>query len=120
MRNHKLVLHENLNHYGYLFGGWLLHWVDEYGYITANLELPGHRFVTIGLDKVIFKKNIKLGSILKFDIIRQRLGKTSVTYSVHVFSDSIETGAEELVFETNISFVNVDEEGNKLEILERA
>lgn len=120
MRNHKLVLHEHLNHYGYLFGGWLLHWVDEYGYITANLEFPGHRFVTIGLDKVIFKKSIKLGSVLKFDVTLRKKGRTSLTYCVHVFSDSIETGAEELVFETNISFVNVDDEGNKLEIQEKA
>ena len=116
MRNHKLVLPEHLNHYGYLFGGWLLHWVDEYAYITANLDYPGHRFVTIGLDKVVFKKSIRLGTILKFDIERERVGRSSVTYSVKVFSDSIETGEEELVFETKITFVNVDEEGNKLPI----
>jgi acyl-CoA hydrolase len=116
MRNHKLVLPEHLNHYGYLFGGWLLHWVDEYGYITANLDFPGHRFVTIGLDNVVFKKSIKLGSILKFDIGRTRVGGTSVSYGVKVFSDSIESGDEELVFETKITFVSVDEKGNKLAI----
>ncbi len=116
MRNHKLVLQEHLNHYGYLFGGYLMNWVDEYGYIAANLDFPGHRFVTIGLDNVIFKKSIHLGSVLKFDIKRMRLGKTSVTYNVKVYSDSIESGEEELVFETNITFVNVDEEGKKKEI----
>ena len=113
MINHKLVLPEHLNHYGYLFGGYLLQWVDEYGYITANLDNPGHRFVTIALDNVIFKKVIRLGSILKFDIKSIREGNTSVTYNVKVFSDSIESGSEELVFETNITFVNIDEEGNK-------
>ena len=60
MRNHKLVLPEHLNHYGYLFGGYLLHWVDEYGYIAANLDFPGHRFVTIALDNVAFKKSPKI------------------------------------------------------------
>jgi acyl-CoA hydrolase len=113
MNNYKLVLPEHLNHYGYLFGGYLLHWVDEYGYISANLDLPGHRFVTIGLDDVVFKKSIRLGSVLKFDINRSRLGNSSVTYNVKVFSDSIETGEEELVFETHITFVNVDDNGNK-------
>ncbi len=113
MINHKLVLPEHLNHYGYLFGGYLLQWVDEYAYITANLDNPGHRFVTIALDNVIFKKVIQLGSILKFDINSTRIGSSSATYNVKVFSDSIESGNEELVFETNITFVNIDKEGNK-------
>ncbi len=113
MKNYKLVLPEHLNHYGYLFGGYLLHWVDEYAYIAANLEFPGHKFVTIGLDNVIFKKVIRLGSVLLFDINRTRKGSTSVTYNVMVFSDSIESGEQELVFETNITFVNIDDEGRK-------
>ncbi|GMR05007.1 MAG: hotdog domain-containing protein [Thermodesulfobacteriota bacterium] len=113
MTNHKLVLPEHLNHYGYLFGGYLLHWVDEYAYIAANLDFPGHRFVTIGLDNVVFRKSIRMGSVLKFDINRTRLGNTSVSYSVRVSSDSIESGAEELVFDTNITFVNIDEQGRK-------
>ena len=59
MINHKLVLPERLNHYGYLFGGYLLHWVDEYAYITANLDFPGHRFVNIdenGTKKAVQEK----------------------------------------------------------------
>ncbi len=113
MINHKLVLPEHMNHYGYLFGGYLLHWVDEYAYITANLDFTGHRFVTIGLDNVVFRKSIRLGSVLKFDINRIKQGRTSVGYNVKVFSDSIESGTEELVFDTNITFVNIDEEGEK-------
>ncbi len=113
MINHKLVLPEHLNHYGYLFGGYLLQWVDEYAYITANLDFPGHRFVTIGLDKVVFRKSIRMGSVLKFDINRLRIGNSSAGYNVKVFSDSIKSGEEELVFDTNITFVNVDKEGKK-------
>jgi len=113
MINHKLVLPEHLNHYGYLFGGYLLHWVDEYAYITANLDFPGRRFVTIGLENVVFKKAILMGSVLKFDINLSRRGSTSVTYDVKVFSDSITTGAMTAVFTNRITFVNIDEEGKK-------
>ena len=116
MINHKLVLPEHLNHYGYLFGGYLLHWVDEYAYITANLDFRGNRFVTIGLDNVVFRRSIRLGSVLKFDINRSKLGRTSVGYNVKVYSDSIESGSEELVFETNITFVNINEDGLKMPI----
>ncbi|MFQ5442713.1 MAG: acyl-CoA thioesterase [Thermodesulfobacteriota bacterium] len=113
MTNHKLVLPEHLNHYGYLFGGYLLHWVDEYAYIAANLDFPGHRFVTVALDNVVFRKSIRMGSVLKFDIERTSKGETSATYSVRVLCDSIETVREELVFDTNITFVNINEEGKK-------
>ncbi|MFQ5428397.1 MAG: acyl-CoA thioesterase [Thermodesulfobacteriota bacterium] len=113
MLNHKLVLPEHLNHYGYLFGGYLLHWVDEYAYITANLDFPGRRFVTIGLENVVFKKAIRMGSVLKFDINLASRGNTSVTYDVKVFSDSIKTGGMRAVFENRITFVNIDEDGKK-------
>jgi len=42
-----------------------------------------------------------------------------VTYDVKVYCDYIESGSEELVFDTNITFVNVDENGNKQTVQER-
>jgi len=120
MLNHKLVLPQHLNHYGYLFGGYLLQWVDEYAYITANLDFPGRRFVTIGLENVVFKKAIRMGSVLKFDINLSRRGRTSVTYEVKVSSDSIKSRAMTAVFTNRITFVNVDEEGKKEAIGEAA
>src|SRR5690554_6680165 len=98
MNHYKLVMPEHLNHYGYLFGGYLLQWIDEIGYIAANLEFPGHEFVTVGLDNVVFKKGIKLGSILEFQTSLSRLGNTSCTYDVSVFCEDRETGDVEGVF----------------------
>ena len=40
MQTYKLVLPEHLNHGGFLFGGNLLKWVDEAGYMAARLDLP--------------------------------------------------------------------------------
>ena len=65
MENHKLVLPEHLNQYGFLFGGHLLQWVDESAWIAATLDYPGYNFVTIGMDKVEFKKSVRQGTILK-------------------------------------------------------
>jgi len=42
-----------------------------------------------------------------------------VTYDVKVYCDYIESGSEELVFDTNITFVNIDENGNKQTVQER-
>lgn len=116
MENHKLVLPEHLNHYGYLFGGTLLKWVDEISYIAATLDFPGCNFVTIGMDRVEFRKSVKLGSILRFDASQVRLGNSSVEYGVSVFREDIVTGTGELIFSTRITFVSIDEEGRKKKI----
>lgn len=113
METYRLVRPEHLNHYGYLFGGNLLKWIDEYAYIAANLDFPGRRFVTVSLDDVVFKKSIVTGSVLRFMINNTKIGTTSVRYTVKVYADKIESGKESLVFETNVTFVNVDEQGNK-------
>jgi len=113
MDHYKLVLPQHLNHYGYLFGGNLLQWIDEIGYIAANLQFPGHEFVTIGLDNVVFKQSIKLGSILKFESNLIKLGNTSATYNVKVSCEDRDTGCIAQVFETNITFVSIDKSGNK-------
>jgi acyl-CoA hydrolase len=47
MEHYKVILPAHLNHYGYLFGGHMLQWIDEFAYITANQEFPGNNFVTV-------------------------------------------------------------------------
>lgn len=110
MQHRKIVQPEYLNDQGFLFGGNLLKWVDESAYITATLDFPGHRFVTISLDEVIFKHPILQGEILCFDIQLVRKGNTSVRYKIQVLGEKL-AGHDEPLFETEISFVNVDADG---------
>ncbi len=114
MENHKLVLPEHLNHYGFLFGGYLLKWVDENAWIAASLDYPGCNFVTIGLDKVEFKKPVRQGSILTFIAKRINAGNTSVQYEVTVFRGNDPAGKKEMIFSTNVTVVRIDEKGNKI------
>jgi acyl-CoA hydrolase len=116
MKTHKLILPEHLNNYGFLFGGYMMQWIDEHAFIVATLQYPGNRFVTIALDNVVFKKSITQGSILVFDINEVKKGNTSITYNAKVFARNIESNEDAFVFETNITFVNVDENGNKSKI----
>ncbi len=113
MEQHKLVLPEHLNHYGYLFGGNMLKWVDEYSWIAATLDYPGCKFVTIGMDEVAFRKPVHKGALLRFEISRERQGSSSVVYAVEVFADNLESGAEEQVFSTHVTFVCLDDSGKK-------
>ncbi len=118
MENYKLVLPEHLNHYGYLFGGTLLKWVDEISWIAASLDYPGCKFVTVGMDKVEFKRSVRQGSILRFEVTRSKEGSTSVQYEVTVFCESITTGEEEQIFTTGVTFVCLDREGRKRRLAE--
>lgn len=113
MENHKLVLPEHLNHFGFLFGGHMLMWIDEVAWIAACLDYPGYLFVTVGMDKVEFHKGVRQGAILKFDAQRIREGITSVTYEVNVTKVSVETADRDPVFSTRVSLVRVDETGRK-------
>ena len=113
MQNYQLVLTEHLNHYGYLFGGTLLKWVDESAYICARLDHPGKSFVTAGMEKVSYKKRVELGSIIRINAEKERTGTTSVTYRVvaSVAGSPTEDNAE--IFSTMITFVCIDQEGRK-------
>ncbi len=77
MENYKLVMPEDLNPHGFLFGGKLLMWVDEYAYIGAKLEFPDCNLVTVAMDNVVFRKSAGLGMVLKFEVSRSLLGRTS-------------------------------------------
>lgn len=113
MENHKLVLPEHLNHYGFLFGGNLLKWVDEYAYIAATIEYPGCNFVTIGMDRVEFRKSVRQGTILKFLVEKTGEGSTSVQYLVHVYRCT-NLEAKNLIFSTHVTLVRVDGQGKKI------
>lgn len=111
MQHFKLVLPEHMNHQGSLFGGNLLSWIDEVAYMTVALQYPNHHFVTVALDNVEFKHKINLGEIICFNVILERQGNTSITYFISVTGTRDDTTT--VLFETRISFVSIDDQGNK-------
>jgi len=113
MNTFTLVRPEHLNHYGYLFGGQLLKWVDENAWLVAARDFPGYVLVTRAMDDIDFKNRVLNGSILRFNVIPHRLGKTSVTYQVVVYADAPGENEENKVFTTHITFACVDEHGQK-------
>lgn len=113
MDNFALVRPEHLNHHGYLFGGVLLKWVDEFAWLVAARDFTGSSLVTVAMDAIVFHKRVVNGSILRFCILPLHLGTTSVRYSVDIYADAPGASTEEHVFSTTITFVNLDGEGVK-------
>ncbi len=94
----------------------MLKWIDEFAYITANIEFPGNTFLTKALDNVVFFKAVSSGEIVRFNICRYHLGNTSIQYNVKAFGTRENGSQSEVLFETRITFVAVDERGNKVSI----
>jgi acyl-CoA hydrolase len=116
MNNYTIVRPEHLNHHGWLFGGAMLQWVDEFAYLAASRDYPGCRLVTIAMDEIVFKHPAPNGSILRFHILPIRQGTTSVTYSVEVFCDApgdMEEISGKSIFSTTVTFVSVGTDGSK-------
>ena len=115
METHKLVMPENLNHFGFLFGGYMLKWVDEIAWIAATLDYPNFTFVTIAMDQVEFRRSVREGTILKFTTRRAREGHTSVDYLVEVTNG---TGDQnDTIFSTTVTMVRVNAEGRKVPLI---
>lgn len=113
MQTFTVVRPEHLNQHGFLFGGQMLLWVDEYAWMAATMEFPGCKFVTISFATAEFKKPVPLGAIVRFETKLLKKGNSSASYSVEVYATPAEQTEEMLVFTTSIVFVNVDAEGKK-------
>ncbi|PLX69553.1 MAG: acyl-CoA thioesterase [Denitrovibrio sp.] len=119
MENYVNVRPEHLNFHGYLFGGEMLKWLDEFAWMAGSREYPGATLVTIGIDNIVFKHRVVNGSILRFVIEAEKIGDKSVTYDVHVFCDEPRATNEVEVFSSKITFVNIDKSGNSISLPER-
>ena len=116
METHRLVLTEDLNQYGFLFGGRLLSWVDEASWIAASLDFPECHFVTVGMDEVSFKHGVARGDIIAIRSVLEKKGETSVGYRVEVFKGKVPDGKS--IFSTLVTFVNVDGQENKTKVVQ--
>jgi len=113
MDTFTLVRPEHLNHHGYLFGGQLLKWVDELAWLAASRDYRGVKFVTIGMEQIHFRHPVVNGSILRFRIDYRQHTTTSVTYAVDVFADAPGAEREIHVFDNLVTFVSIDDRGEK-------
>ena len=120
MDNFTIVRPEHLNHHGYLFGGAMLKWIDDFTWLVASRDFPGCTMVTIGMDNISFKHRVLSGSILRFNILPLKQGTTSIRYDVNVYADEPGATTEKHVFSTQITLVRVDDNGKKAPLPSRS
>jgi len=109
----------DLGFHGNLFGGKLLAWVDAALAAYAMEICHSKNMVTISIDKCIFKRPAKEGSLLKIYGKLIRLGNTSATFDVEVRSYNVFKEEEVTILTTSMTFVRVDDEGGPIPISEQ-
>lgn len=109
----EIGIHNNM------FGGTVFRLIDEASAAYASQICDTPRIVTIKVDELVFKKPVKVGSILKCYGEVKEFGNTSVTLYIEMRKHNVYTGKQDVVTYTNIKFVRIDDEGNPLALSER-
>lgn len=98
------------NHYGTIFGGVILSYIDQAGFVQARRH-ANTRWVTVAVDRVEFKRPVHVGDVVSFYSRTVRRGRTSVTVEVDVQSERFDTRERVQVTTATLVMVSVDGEG---------
>lgn len=75
----RLVMPNDLNFAGSLFGGRILEWIDEEAYVFASSQLTKRSLVTKLIGEISFEASAFNGDIVEFGLAVKSVGRTSVT-----------------------------------------
>lgn len=115
--NTEVVLPNDTNHVGNLFGGKLMQWVD----ITAAIAAQRHCsrvVVTAAINHVSFDNPIKQNSIVTLEAKVSRAFTSSMEVFVDVFVEDTVTGTQTKCNEAILTFVAIDQNGTPLPVPE--
>ena len=104
----QIVFPNQVNHVGTLFGGHALEWMDMVASIAAT-RYARRTVVTVASDKIEFKVPVKAGELIDLIAVIEKVGKTSITVDVKLFSEILLTGERKLCTEGKFTMVAVDE-----------
>jgi acyl-CoA thioesterase YciA len=103
----------DLNPAGDVFGGWIMAQVDIAGAIPAWRRARG-RVATIAVNSFLFKERVSVGDLVSFYAEVVSVGHTSITVDVEVYAERHpEDPIVVKVTEAQLTYVAVDQEGNK-------
>lgn len=88
-----LAMPKDTNGLGDIFGGWLMSHADIAGAVAA-FRRAGGRVVTVAVNEFLFLKPVYVGDVVSFYADINRVGNTSITVDVTIFSARAESERE--------------------------
>jgi len=113
--NTEVVLPNDTNHVGNLFGGKLMQWVDITAAIAAQRHC-GRVVVTASINHVSFDNPIKQNSVVTLEAKVTRAFSSSMEIYVDVYVENPATGAKTKCNEAILTFVAIDQNGSPLPV----
>lgn len=104
----------HINHYGRLFGGRLLEWIDEMAGIVA-MRHANALVTTAAIDNLQFKAPAFAGDMVVLEGKVTYVGRTSMEIRVDTYIETLE-GDHNMINRAYIDMVAIDKDGNPIEV----
>ena len=82
-----VLMPKDTNAHGMIFGGVILSYIDQAGAVEAKRH-GADLVVTIAMREVVFHEPVYVGDLVSFYTRLVKIGRTSITISVEVFSQT--------------------------------
>ena len=109
-----LICPAHINHYGRLFGGHLLKWIDELAGIVA-IRHCGNTVTTAAIDNLQFRAPAYTGDMIVLRGWVTCVGRTSMEVRVDTYREAMD-GTRELINKAHIDMVAIDCKGRPTEV----
>jgi len=100
---------------GDIFGGWIMSQVDLAGSVPAVRRARG-RIATVAVNQFLFKQPVQIGDVVSFYATIKRVGRTSITVDVEVYSERKRGTMVVKVTEAELTYVAITLEGKPREL----
>ena len=109
-----LICPAHINHYGRLFGGQLLKWIDELAGIVA-IRHCGGTVTTAAIDNLQFQAPAYSGDMIVLQGMVTYVGRTSMEVRVDTYREALD-GTREMINRAYIDMVAINSEGKPVEV----
>ena len=109
-----LIRPTHINHYGRLFGGQLLYWIDELAGIVA-IRHSGAIVTTAAIDNLQFQAPAYEGNMIVLQGMVTHVGRSSMEIRVDTFKEDL-NGTRVMINRAYIDMVAINSEGQPIEV----
>lgn len=109
-----LICPAHINHYGRLFGGQLLKWIDELAGIVA-IRHCGATVTTAAIDNLQFRAPAYSGDMIVLQGMVTYVGRSSMEIRVDTFREALD-GTREIINRAYLDMVSIDCKGRSMEV----
>lgn len=106
----EIVFPHQTNHYGTLFGGEAMSLMDKAAFIAAS-RYCRRNVVTASSERIDFHSPVKQGQLVELIAKVTKVGRTSMTVEVELYSEGLLTGDRALCTKGHFVLVALDENG---------